>query len=94
MFRRNGVQYEFHHLGVPTREVMPNERYDARFGFYTSDSDCSLVHIQWHRFTADSCLDPLLQTLPHPAFKVSDLTAALAGHAVLLGLTSRSTAFA
>jgi hypothetical protein len=84
MFTRNGIQYEFHHLGVPTNDVKPNERYNARFGMYTSDSDCRLLHIQWHRFEASSCLHPLLRTLPHPAFKVSDLTAAIAGCTLLL----------
>ena len=84
MFTRNGVQYEFHHLGVPTQEVKLNERYNVQFAMYTSDTDCKLLHIQWHRFEADSCLDPLLQALPHPAFKVSDLAAALDGHNVLL----------
>jgi hypothetical protein len=85
MFTRDGVEYEFHHLGVPTHDVKPNERYNSQFGFYTSDSECALVRIQWHRFDADSCLDPVLQTIPHPAFKVSDLNAALGGHTVLLG---------
>jgi len=84
MFTRDGVLYEFHHLGVPTQEVKPNERYSAQFGMYTSDADCKLLHVQWHRFEADSCLDPVLRTLPHPAFKVSDLAAAMEGHNVLL----------
>jgi len=69
MFTRNGVQYEFHHLGVPTQDVKPNERYNSQFGIYTSDSDCGIVRIQWHRFDADSCVDPVLRMLPHPAFK-------------------------
>jgi len=85
MFTRNGVQYEFHHLGVPTHDVKPNERYNSQFGIYTSDSGCGLVRIQWHRFDPESCLNPVLRTLPHPAFKVSDLTAALVSHTVLRG---------
>jgi hypothetical protein len=52
---------------------------------YTSDSACGLVRIQWHRFTPDSSLDPLVRSLPHPAFKVSDLNRAVAGHRLLLG---------
>jgi hypothetical protein len=85
MFTRNGIQYEFHHMGVPTQDVKPNERYNSRYGVYTSDSECGLVHIQWHRFNPDSCLDPILRTLPHPAFKVNDLSGALHGHRVLVG---------
>jgi hypothetical protein len=85
MFTRDGVQYEFHHLGLPTQEVKPNERYNSRFGIYTSDSDCGLVRIQWHRFAEDTSADPLLRTLPHPAFKVSDLARAIEGRTLLLG---------
>ena len=85
MFVRNGVTYEFHHLGIPTTETKPGERYSAKFGMYTSDSECTTARIQWHRFEAGSPLDPLLRSLPHPAFKVSDLARAIEGFAVLLG---------
>ena len=85
MFTRNGVQYSFHHMGIPTLEIKPDERYNARFGMYTSDSNCSLIRVQWHRFEAGSSLDPLIQTLPHAAFKVSDLAKAIEGKTILLG---------
>jgi len=85
MFTRDGVQYEFHDLGVPTQEVKPNERYNPKFGIYTSDSDCGLIRIQWHRFDSNSRVDPVLRTIPHPAFKVTHLNAALGSHTVLLG---------
>jgi len=52
---------------------------------YTSDSNCGLIRVQWHRFEQDSPLDPLIQALPHAAFKVSDLVKAVEGHKVLLG---------
>jgi hypothetical protein len=84
MFNQNGVTYEFHHLGIPTNEVRPGERYSARFGMYTSDSDCELLHIQWHRYTADSCLNLLIRSLPHPAFKVDNLDRAVADRKLLL----------
>jgi hypothetical protein len=52
---------------------------------YTSDSDCQLLHIQWHRFAADSSLHPLLRSLPHPAFKVDSLDRAVVNRKLLLG---------
>ncbi len=85
MFSREGITYEFHHLGIPTDEVRPGERYSARFGMYTSDSDCRLLHVQWHRFTADSSLDPMVRSMPHAAFKVNDLDRAVVDRKVLLG---------
>lgn len=85
MFVRNGIEYEFHHLGIPTVEPRSGERYSVKFGMYTSDSDCGIARIQWHRFTADSCLDPLVRSVPHAAFKVSDLERAIDGSRLLLG---------
>jgi hypothetical protein len=41
--------------------------------------------VQWHRFEADSTMDHLIRTVPHAAFKVSDLMKAIQGHRVLLG---------
>lgn len=85
MFIRDGVTYEFHHLGIPTAEAKPGERYSERFGLYTSDAATSLIRIQWHRFEAESPLDPLLRAVPHPAFKVDNLDHAIEGQRVILG---------
>ncbi|PHV10098.1 VOC family protein [Chitinimonas sp. BJB300] len=85
MFVRDGVSYEFHHMGIPTSEIRANERYSAKFGMYTSDSDCQLARIQYHRYEDDSCLHPLIRTVPHPAFKVDDLDLALENQTLLLG---------
>jgi hypothetical protein len=52
---------------------------------YTSDSACELARIQFHRFDAGCPLDPLLQSVPHPAFKVDNLHRAIEGMTVLLG---------
>jgi hypothetical protein len=78
------VRYEFHHTGIPTTEVRPGERFSAAAGMYTSDN-AGRFRIQWHRFTADSPLHPLIRTLPHVAFKVDDLHAAIEGETVILG---------
>ena len=85
MFQRNGVRYEFHHLGLPTNEIRPNERYSAQFGMHTSDSDCGLLRVQWHRFEPNSPLHPLIRSTAHPAFKVDDLERAIKGCKILLG---------
>jgi hypothetical protein len=51
---------------------------------YTSDSECGLARVQWHRFESESPLDVLIRSVPHPAFKVNDLDAAVAGHKLLI----------
>lgn len=80
----NGVTCVFHHMGIPTTKKKPRERYSQRFGMYTSDSDCKTLRIQWHRFEPDSPLHSLIQTVPHVAFKVDDLSRATEGYALLL----------
>jgi hypothetical protein len=72
-------------VGIPTNGVRPGERYSARFCMYTGDSDCQLLHVPWHRYTAVSCLDPLVRSLPHAAFKVDNFGRAVADRKVLLG---------
>jgi hypothetical protein len=81
----NGVEANFHHMGIPTMERKPGERFSEGFGMYTSDGECKALRIQWHRFAADSSLHPLIRTVPHVAFKVADLDLAIAGCNVLLG---------
>lgn len=81
----NGVEAVFHHLGIPTTESKPRERFSPRFGMYTSDAECEHVRIQWHRFTHDSTLHPLIRTVPHLAFRVTDLDRAIHGFPLLLG---------
>lgn len=84
MFMRKDVSYEFHHLGIPSQEIRKDERFSARFGMHTSDSQCGLARVQWHRFDPESPLDPLIRSVPHLAFKVSNLDAAIAGARLLL----------
>ena len=81
----NGIEGVFHHMGLPTAEARPGERFSELFGMYTSDSECGLLRVQWHRFTPDSPLHLLIRTVPHAAFKVADLDRAIAGRTLLLG---------
>jgi hypothetical protein len=85
VFIRDGVTYEFHHLGIPTNEARPNERYSPQFAMHTSDSPCQLFHVQFHRFDSHTPMHPLIRSLPHAAFKVNDLQRAVAGYQLLLG---------
>ena len=85
MFMRDDVIYEFHHIGIPTSDVREGERYSPQYRMYTSDSDCKLARIQYHRFEADSPLHELMRRMPHLAFKVDDLDRAIEGKEVVLG---------
>jgi hypothetical protein len=79
-----GITYEFHHMGIPTTEVRDGEIFSTNAGMYTSDNEGNF-RIQWHRFTPDSPLHPLIKTLPHVAFKVNNLQEAITDEEVILG---------
>jgi hypothetical protein len=65
--------WKYHHLGVPTDKVMPNERYLPQFKFYISGFPTSPFGIEWMRFEEDSPFHELIKTVPHLAFVVDDL---------------------
>ncbi|MCO6024924.1 hypothetical protein NG821_03525 [Prevotella cerevisiae] len=77
-------KYIYHHLGIPTKEVRPNERYSKAFKMYTSDADGDF-RIQFHRFEPGCPLPKLIQTMPHVALQVDSLEDAIAGQKLLLG---------
>jgi len=65
--------WKYHHVGIPTEKVMPNEKYLPQFKFYVSGFGTSPFGIEWMRFEKDSPMDKLIQTVPHIAFEVEDL---------------------
>ncbi len=78
------MEYRYHHLGIPTDVVKPNERYSENFKMYTSDNDGDF-RIQFHRFEKDSPLHPIIKSNPHVALQVDNLEAVIKGREILLG---------
>lgn len=81
----DGVTYEFHHIGIPTIDKREGERYSPTFKMYTSDGLGTRFRVQYHRFEDGSSLHPLIKTMTHVAFKVSDMQKAIKGYPLLLG---------
>ncbi len=79
------VDYEYHHMGIPTQEVREGEKYSSTFKMYTSGGQDTEFRIQYHRFEEGSSLHPLIQKVPHIAFKVSNLEEAIKNKEVVLG---------
>jgi len=79
------VTYEYHHMGIPTKEIREGEKYSSKFKMYTSGGADTEFRIQYHRFEEDSPLHPLLKTVPHIAFKVNSITDAIKDKKVILG---------
>ena len=70
--------WKYHHLGIPTDQVMPGETYLPRFGLYVSGFSASPFGIEWMRFEKESPISSLIRSVPHLAFEVDDLDAELA----------------
>lgn len=75
--------WRYHHLGIPTTIQQPDEIYLEQFKLYVSGFSSSPYGIEWMRFEPDSPVDTLIKTVPHVAFEVDDLDAALVGRQIL-----------
>lgn len=78
------VKYEFHHVGIPLQDGKAEGVFSEKAGMYTVDNP-GKFRIQWHRFTDDSPIHPLLKTVPHVALKVDNLARAIEGEEIILG---------
>jgi hypothetical protein len=72
--------WKFHHIGIPTGEIMTGETYLPQYKFYVSGFGTSPFGIEWMRFEEGSPVLPLIRTVPHIAFEVHDLDAELLKH--------------
>ncbi len=80
----------YHHVGIPTTEARDGERYLPAFRMYVSGYETSEYGIEWMRFEPGSPVPELVQRVPHVAFAVDDLAAAIAGKEVLIAPNSPS----
>ena len=70
--------WKYHHLGIPTTQKMPGEKYLPQFKLYVSGFSTSPYGIEWMRYEDNSPINKLIQTVPHIAFEVNDLDYELA----------------
>ena len=75
----------FDHVGVPTGEVQPNERWVEATRVWVTDPFVHPHKIEYLRYEADSPISGPVRDLPHMAFQVDNLEQAAAGAEVLLG---------
>lgn len=80
----------FHHLGIPTNEIKPDEKYLDQYKFYVSGFDTSEFGIEWMRFEEGSPVSEIIQKIPHLAFEVDDLDFALQGRQIIGEICSPS----
>ena len=70
-------------MGIPTRTPRPGELYLPVLKIHVSGFEASPYGIQWMRFDEDAPYPDLIKTVPHVAFEVDDLWAALEGKEIL-----------
>lgn len=82
--------WRYHHFGIPTRTPRPDEMHIPRLKIHTASFETSPCGVQWMRFDEDAPYPEIIQTLPHVAFEVDDLDAALIGREILVAPNSPS----
>ena len=82
--------WRFHHVGIPTATPRPGERCLPGLMMYVQGFDASPYGVEWMRFEPGSPVSELIRTVPHVAFEVEDLEAALAEIGVQAAISSPS----
>jgi hypothetical protein len=82
--------WQFHHLEIPQPDPHPDERHVERLGIHVRGFDTSPYGIEWMRFDPHCNVPERVKTVPHVAFVVSDLDAALEGKLILIAPTEPS----
>jgi hypothetical protein len=75
---------EYKHFGVPTTQERNWAGYIAELGVHVTDPSADPYGIEWLKFDAGSPMHKKIQTVPHAAFQVDDIDAAVAGKTILL----------
>jgi hypothetical protein len=70
-------------MGIPTRTPRPDEVHVPHLKIHVAGFESSPCGIQWMRFDADAPYPEIIMTVPHVAFEVDDLAAALEGKEIL-----------
>jgi len=74
----------FDHVGIPTTGSFPGEIPLPHLKITVSDHQDNPYGIQWQRYWDDAPYPELVKTVPHVAFEVDDLAAALDGQEVII----------
>jgi hypothetical protein len=75
--------WRYHHIGIPTTVPHPGEKFIPQLKMHVSGFSSSPYGIEWMRFDPDCSLPEIIKTVPHIAFEVDDLEAALQGREVI-----------
>ena len=77
-------ELKYHHIGIPTDAPLAQEDYNPEYRMYASGYSQSPYGVEWMKFDSDCPLPEMVKTVPHVAFVVEDVKAAIAGREVLI----------
>jgi hypothetical protein len=75
---------KYSHIGIPTTGRFANEIDLPHLKITISDHADNPFGIQWQRYWEDAPYPELVKMVPHVAFEVEDLEAALVGRKVII----------
>jgi hypothetical protein len=82
--------WRYHHLGVPHSSPRDGERHLDELGVHVCGFETSPYGVEWMRFDAHCQVPEIVKTVPHLAFAVDNLDAALEGKQILIPPNSPS----
>jgi hypothetical protein len=65
--------WKFHHIGIPTTNIIPGAKYIPQFKMFVSGFETSPFGIEWMHFEKDSPIDELIKSVAHVAFRIDNL---------------------
>jgi hypothetical protein len=74
----------YHHIGIPTTKVRDDETYLEKFKMFVSGFESSDYGVEWIRFEPEAPFPEIIKTVPHVAFAVDDLEAAIREKEILI----------
>ena len=81
---------KFNHIGIPTKASFEGEIDLPHLKMTVSDHTNNPYGIQWQRYWDDAPYPELVKTVPHVAFEVDDIQAAIKGKNVIIPPNSPS----
>ena len=81
---------KYNHIGIPTTSHFEGEIDLPELKMTVSDHENNPFGIQWQRYWDNAPYPDLVKTVPHVAFEVDDLNAAISGRKVLIRPNSPS----
>jgi hypothetical protein len=78
------MDYQYDHFGVPIKQKRNGMIYFPEYKVWCSDYEKDTYRIEWIFFEKESQMHPLIQTVSHVCFLVTDIQKAVFGKKILM----------